>query len=394
MPVLPRSVASRSVRLSHRLANTTGLRWQYGKQAPAARFLSANLSALPAFVLAGSLLAQQPSLRKESTEPTPPARNQALQPLVTGTNGTQTGTASFLGNFTTISAPSGALSVFRKSNCSLSLATGTYATEPSFTYMQTELAANYERTLHSEAELTTTPDVFANGCAIQPTLGFASQPGIFVGTTKTGSNVFAGIGLIYPAFVEGVYILSGTSTFALSSFQDSSVGNLTAADLNKDGIGDLVILDSAVATTARVTVMLGNSDGTFQNGAIYPIAGNYSVAAVIDDVNGDGVPDIVAVSGDQQISVLLGNGDGTFQAAQSFAAPALPGYTSAASTPIVNLITADLRNNGKKDVISSNGLVLLGNGNGTFTAVPTPAFPSSSTPLLGRAHARQRRHQQ
>ena len=223
--------------------------------------------------------------------------------------------------------------------------------------------------------MTTTPDVFAKGCTIQPVAGFGSQPGIFIGTTTTGVNVFAGLGLIYPAVVNGVYILSGTTTFTLSSFQDSPAGNLTAADLNKDGNGDLVITDSAAATTAQVTVMLGNANGTFQNGVTYPIAGNYSVAAVIDDVNGDGKLDIVAVSGDQQISVLLGNGDGTFQAAKSFAAPALPGFASAASTPIVNLITADLRGIGKKDIICSNGLVLLGSGTGTFTAVSTPAFP-------------------
>ncbi len=152
-----------------------------------------------------------------------------------------------------------------------------------------------------------------------------------------------------------------------------------------------MILDSASANTGRVTVMLGNSDGTFKNGVTYPIAGNYSVAAAIDDVNGDGNLDIVAVSGDQQISVLLGNGDGTLQTAQSFAAPSLPGYTSAASTPIVGLITADLRGIGKKDIICSNGLVLLGNGNGTFTAVSSPAIPYFFDPTIWRAEYRQRR---
>ena len=162
------------------------------------------------------------------------------------------------------------------------------------------------------------------GCILQPPAGFGSQPGVFVGSTTTGIKVFAGLGLIYPSFTNGVYILTGTTSFTLSSFQDSSAGNLAAGDLNKDGNGDLVILDSASANTGRVTVMLGNSDGTFKNGVTYPIAGNYSVAAAIDDVNGDGNLDIVAVSGDQQISVLLGNGDGTFQTAQSFAAPSLP----------------------------------------------------------------------
>jgi len=105
------------------------------------------------------------------------------------------------------------------------------------------------------------------------------------------------------------------------------------------------------------------------------------VAAVIDDVDGDGNLDIVAVSGDQQISVLLGNGDGTFKAAKSFAAPAVPGYANVGGTQITNMITADLRGNGKKDIVCSNGLVLLGNGDGTFTPVSAPAFPYYDDPL-------------
>ncbi len=346
------------------------------------RILSAASVALVALVLAGSLFAQQPLPGAQlAGQKTARSGHRSAAPMVAGINGTQTGTANFQGNFTSITTPSGVLSLFREPNCSLSLATGTYALDPSFSYTQTELSANYERTLHTEANLTTTPDVFKSGCAMQPTAGFGSQPGIFVGTTTTGVNVFAGIGLTYPALVEGVYLLVGKDTFGLSSFQLSSAGDLTAADLNKDGNGDLVIVDNSLASTSRVIVMLGKPDGTFQNGVIYPIGGDYSVAAVIDDVNGDGKLDIVAVSGDQQISVLLGNGDGTFQAAKSFAAPALPGYSSAASTPIVNLITADLRGNGKKDIICSNGLVLLGNGDGTFTAVATPAFPYFQDPL-------------
>ena len=38
-----------------------------------------------------------------------------------------------------------------------------------------------------------------------------------------------------------------------------------------------------------------------------------------------------------------------------------------------------MNNDGKKDIVCSNGLVLLGNGDGTFTAVSTPAFPYSSS---------------
>jgi hypothetical protein len=311
-----------------------------------------------------------------------PSRHRHARPRVTGIDGTQTNTAKFLGNATTISTSSGALALARQPNCSLGLATGNYAiTDSGVTYTQTDITPHYEQVLHSEAGLTTTADVFASGCLQQPPPGYGSRPGVFVGTTTAGVKVYAGIGYINALQVNGVYLLTGTTTFTLTSFQFSTVGALTSGDLNKDGNGDLVILDTQGASTARVTVMLGKADGTFPTSVAYPIAGNYSVAAVIDDVNGDGNPDIVAVSGDQQISVLLGNGDGTFQAAKSFAASALPGYTSSSSTPIVNMITADLRGIGKKDLICANGLVLLGNGDGTFTAVAAPAFPYFFDPL-------------
>jgi hypothetical protein len=364
-----------------RFACISGRHWMQKNRTVAAGFLLAAATLMMPAVTASLGAQQQVGTTEDTATQTPRARRQAAVPTVTGTDGTQTGIAPFFGNFTTISAPAEAISVFRKLDCSLSLATGTYTIHPNFVYAQTERTANFERTLHSEAQLSTTPDAFAKGCTIQPPPGFGSQPGIFIGQTTTGVNVFAGLGLVYPSMVNGIYLLTGKSTFTISSFQDSSAGNLTAADLNKDGNGDLVIVDNATATAAHVTVMLGNADGTVQNGVTYPIAGNYSVAAVIDDVNGDGKLDIVAVSGDQQISVLLGKGDGTFQTAQSFPAPSLPGYTGAAATPIVNLITADLRGAGKKDIIGSNGLVLLGNGDGTFTAAAAPAFPYWTDPF-------------
>ena len=64
------------------------------------RILTAALSLLVVFFLAGSLPAQQA-----------PVKRQALTPLVTGTDSSQTGTANFFGDFTAISSPTVAVAL-------------------------------------------------------------------------------------------------------------------------------------------------------------------------------------------------------------------------------------------------------------------------------------------
>jgi hypothetical protein len=177
---------------------------------------------------------------------------------------------------------------------------------------------------------------------------------------------------------NAVFILTPNSDLSAASFKAitslTSASALTTADFNGDGNGDLLVVNSYNASSAFVSVVIGNGDGTFQNPVSYATGGTRSVAASVDDINGDGKMDIIAVSDDQTISVLIGNGDGTFHAAQNFSAP-LPGSSTPTSTPIINLITADVNGDGKKDIICSNGLVLLGNGSGAFNAVSTVAFP-------------------
>ncbi|HWB33655.1 MAG TPA: FG-GAP-like repeat-containing protein [Acidobacteriaceae bacterium] len=300
-------------------------------------------------------------------------------PKFLGTNGQSTGTASFVGNFTAVTEPSGTyFALVRAADCSLGLVSGTSALDGTANVQG--LIVHYERVLHQRAGLTTTADVYAGGCA-GSNLGMTTRQAVVVGKTTSGDVVVAAVsnsstnavyvGILAPALTTGTFAPTGSLPYA---------GGLVTADLNGDQNGDLVVVNSQGAPSSpTVNVLLGNADGTFQSPVSYAIAGNqYSVAATIDDVNGDGKPDIIVVSDDQQISVLLGKGDGTFQPAMSFAAPVLPGYTSSASTPILNLTTADVNGDGKKDVICSNGLVLLGSGNGTFTATAAPAFPYTS----------------
>jgi len=308
-----------------------------------------------------------------------PRPQEAPLPKITGTDGTTTGTAAFQGNFTVVSEPNGSYFLLeRRTDCSLSLVSASSSLSGSANFLG--YAPHFERVLHQLASLKTKDDVFANGC-IEKNTGMSSTAGVWVGKTTKGNGVFAA--------ATGYNFDDGTNTVAslvlnsnlskISLNLAPSLPNASAlatADLNGDGNGDLVVVNSNLATSPTIDVMLGLSNGAFDSPVSYPVAGvRYVAAAVIDDVNGDGKLDIVTVSDDQHISVLLGRGNGTFEAAKSFSLPALPGYDSAADTPVANLITADVRGIGKRDIICSNGLVLLGKGNGTFTAVATPAFP-------------------
>jgi len=141
--------------------------------------------------------------------------------------------------------------------------------------------------------------------------------------------------------------------------------SLAFGDLNGDGEIDLVSSNTFVTNTA--SVLLGNGDGTFQSQQRIGVGKSPSAAAVAD-LNGDGKLDIITAnttSGD--VSVLLGNGDGSFQVEQRFQAG-----DGAFAGPI-SVTVADVNSDGRPDLVagilySTNLAVLLGNGDGTFTA--------------------------
>jgi hypothetical protein len=199
--------------------------------------------------------------------------------------------------------------------------------------------------------------------------------------------------------VAGVLLGNGDGTFQPAvPYNDgqSDLESAVVADVNADGKPDLVLAKDCFDNTCAnggVGVLLGNGNGTFQQGVNYSSGGAFPISVAVADVNGDGKPDLLVancdasgssgcidVSVDGSVGVLLGNGDGSFQAAVAYDS----GGSGAWSVAV-----ADMNGDGKPDVLVANQCgsgcsspgavgVLLGKGQGIF-ANPVNLPPDFNT---------------
>lgn len=143
---------------------------------------------------------------------------------------------------------------------------------------------------------------------------------------------------------------------------------MLAADFNGGGNVDLVFLQ-----VFRITVVLGNGDGTFQGPIHAPvIATPYLASMAVGDFNNDGKTDVVVFgtsNGTPFVETYLGQGDGTFSSPISSPSSAWVG-----NPPLVG----DINHDGIPDLIGSGG-VALGQGDGTFQQT-TPSL-SEGAPI-------------
>lgn len=311
-----------------------------------------------------------------------------LRALAVSSAATEQTAAGFQGNLTFIIAPSGqAMALHRESDCSLTLRTGSFTlslTNPNAQVLSE--TTRYEGVLHTAAGLSTTGGIFNGGCA-EPTIGIGSRRAVYLGKSSQNLHVGAGSGYNYMADSNALY--SGTVdatalTVHAVNTPDTSLSGLwalAAGDLNGDGLADIAGVEYYDA--AAINVWLFNADGTPGTPTRYNLsgAGDRTTAAVTADVDGDGKLDVVVASrassnSQEYISVLRGNGNGTLNGAQSMTVPSAPGTSW--QPQIVNLIAADLRGNGRPDIVASNGLTLLNSGTGSFT-VGAWAFPANSS---------------
>ncbi len=282
----------------------------------------------------------------------------------------------------------------------------------------------------TDIHILATAQLTSSGTAtykFRPGIGSHKYKAVFVGTnsyagsassasplTVTGTvGPFATATSIAETGAWGNYTLTGTVTEAggtvaptgTVSFLDASNGNSVLAvgslgtavagvgwpnpkslpntqgtyfvlvvDLNGDGIPDLVLGSN------QVSIYLGKSDGTYTKAATPSIQGPTSYPIVSADFNGDGIPDLaVPLYGSNETAILLGKGDGTF------AKPVMASVPGS-NVGVEQIVVADFNGDGIADlaVITNADIqtvdILLGNGDGTFTAETTNP-PISGSPL-------------
>jgi len=150
----------------------------------------------------------------------------------------------------------------------------------------------------------------------------------------------------------------GSFTSATTLLSAHSIRGGAAADVNLDGLPDLIVTDEGTSpitgsSVQGVTVLPGNGLGGFGTPLLFPALDIPGVLAVAD-VNRDGKPDLIGKNSftvppeQQSLSVLLGDGVGDFGARTDYAAGSSP----------LGFALGDFNRDGRVDVAGSgNGAI-------------------------------------
>lgn len=222
--------------------------------------------------------------------------------------------------------------------------------------------------------------ITSSGASGNP-LPFLEQP-LLPSSTAPGSSAFT-------LTVNGF-----TSTHQLSRPRSSPLTNspraVPAANVASAGTAAISVANSPTGVRSNVVyfaIATAEASANFTNASGSPITAASSPSSIkAGDFNGDGKPDLAVISRTNLspvasfVSVLLGNGDGTFTAASG-------SPISFGTLPLNDLALGDFNNDGKIDIalaggpgnaiMAGNVPILVGKGNGTFALSPSPGSTNS-----------------
>ena len=294
--------------------------------------------------------------------------SQTLNVTFTPTNTTDysAGTASVILNVTqatpttTLALSASTLSHGQALTLTATVASGATAVQPgTVTFCDTSYSTCLYQAVVGNAQLTSSG---AAAIKIIPGIGAHSYKAVFAGNTDYTMSTSS----VQSVTVTGSY----PTTASISSSGSAGNYTLTGTVVATGGktispTGTVAFEDTSNANYAVASAALGSSVVTqsFTTGSSNTVSVPRDVT--VADFNGDGIPDMAVV--DQSggnVYVLLGNGDGTFTAA-SGSPVTVPGIT------LVGITAGDFNNDGNVDLAvtdydGNNIYILLGKGNGTF----------------------------
>ena len=174
---------------------------------------------------------------------------------------------------------------------------------------------------------------------------------------------------------SSISILLGNGDGTYGPQQEITVGSQPRgiAVLDADGDGDVDIVNTNFGTS-NMSILLNDGNGVFGPPSFFEGGGAGEWALAAADMNDDGILDLViGARTSQTIVVSTGNGDGTFTVASS----------QSAGGSVWMLVCGDVNGDGTEDVATANsttnnGAILRGNGAGGLAlpvTLPTDPFP-------------------